>query len=215
MSDIFREVDEEVRKDKAAAVWKKYGIYVAIVCLAIIIGTGGRVFWREYQEGKRLDESRQYFAATLLAESGRIKEAISEFSHLNDKGDTGYGILAAFSEAKALGSSGDHAAAVTVLDDLSEDGSVAVEFRELAKLYAVMWLIDDAPLPVVEERLGALTKDNSIWRHSALELSANLMMRERDYNGARKIYHLLIEEEGVPEPLRIRSKAVVAAMAGK
>ena len=39
MSDIFREVDEDVRKDQSLAFWKKYGPYVIAAAVAIMTVT--------------------------------------------------------------------------------------------------------------------------------------------------------------------------------
>jgi hypothetical protein len=54
VADIFQEVDEDIRKDKATELWKKYGGIVIGACLAVVIGTGANVGWgREYDRGNR------------------------------------------------------------------------------------------------------------------------------------------------------------------
>ena len=40
MSDIFREVDEEVRRDQAVQLWRKYQNYVIAAALIVVAATG-------------------------------------------------------------------------------------------------------------------------------------------------------------------------------
>ena len=37
MSDIFQEIDEELRQDKAARLWKAYGKYLVALAIFIIL----------------------------------------------------------------------------------------------------------------------------------------------------------------------------------
>ena len=92
MSDIFREVDEDLRRDEAAKVWKKYGPY-AIALPRLLRGAAGgsrRAPLDRATHGgnlrlRRLDESkttavagarRELFEAMcLVAETGRGPEA--------------------------------------------------------------------------------------------------------------------------------------------
>ena len=41
MSDIFQEVDEEVRRDKAAEFWKKYQNQILAAAVLIVLASAG------------------------------------------------------------------------------------------------------------------------------------------------------------------------------
>ena len=43
LSDIFREIDEELRRDSLAQLWKKYGHYVIGLAVLIVIATAAIV----------------------------------------------------------------------------------------------------------------------------------------------------------------------------
>ena len=43
MSDIFQEVDEEVRRERLEQLWKRYGIYIIAAVLLVLACVGG---WR-------------------------------------------------------------------------------------------------------------------------------------------------------------------------
>ena len=46
MSDIFQEVDEEVRRERLMQLWKRYGNFVIAAAVIVVLGVGG---WRGYQ----------------------------------------------------------------------------------------------------------------------------------------------------------------------
>lgn len=211
MSDIFREVDEEVRKDKAVELWKKYGSYVVIACVAVVLGTGGRVAWREYQESNRLAESQRFVAAIQTAESDATA-ALHDFESLAGDASTGYAVLAGFQEARLRADSGDKTGAVAVYQRIADDGSAGDELRDLARLYAVMLEIDTAPVEALEQRLAPLLADGGPWRASARELTAVLRLREGDRQAALSIFEELSQDPGVPQGIRARAQEMQAAL---
>ena len=55
MSELFDEVDEEVRREQLKKLWDRYSIYIIAAALLIIAAVGG---WRAYQylEAKKAAE---------------------------------------------------------------------------------------------------------------------------------------------------------------
>ena len=45
MSDIFREVDEDIRRDQIKKLWDRFGPYVLGLALLIVLGTAGYRGW--------------------------------------------------------------------------------------------------------------------------------------------------------------------------
>ena len=46
MSDIFQEVDEEVRREQLKRLWERYGTLLIASCILVIAGVGA---WRGYE----------------------------------------------------------------------------------------------------------------------------------------------------------------------
>ena len=68
MSDIFREVDEELRQDKLTALWKKYGNVILGAAVLIVAVTAGVTLWKDRQHRAQEASSEAYVtAAALLA----------------------------------------------------------------------------------------------------------------------------------------------------
>ncbi|MBT4488070.1 MAG: tetratricopeptide repeat protein [Rhodospirillaceae bacterium] len=215
MADIFQEVDEDVRRDKAMVLWRKYGIYVIIICVAIVVGTAGRVGWREYKAAQRSEESGRYVAAAGLLKKGDTAAAINSFQSLAADANTGYGVIAKFQAATARIDTADKAGAVTEFDLIAADDDIDDIFRGLAKLQAVMLLINDGETQELTRRIGELTGQGAPWRYSGLEMQAVLKHRDGDMAGARAAFKALSEDAGAPEGMRNRATQMLAALGGE
>ena len=94
MTELFDEVDEEVRRDQLKRLWDQYSIYIVAGALLIIASVGG---WRGYQylEAKKAVEAGSAFdAAVDLAEQNKPAEAEAAFNKLAATAPSGYRMLA-------------------------------------------------------------------------------------------------------------------------
>ena len=55
MADIFREVEEDIRRDRLQQLWDKYGIYLIGLVVGIIALTSLVVGWRAYTQSQAED----------------------------------------------------------------------------------------------------------------------------------------------------------------
>lgn len=213
MADIFREVDEEVRKDRFRALWKQYGTYVYIVIGALILGTAGNQYWRHYSEQRRLDDSALYQSAAEALQRQQTSQAINDFARLAKESGTGYAVIGRLREAAARAENGDVDAAVRAYDQLAaEDGADKV-YRDLARLLAAMYLVDSGDPGQVRERIAPLRAEGQPWRFSAREVEAVLDLRENRRQEARKILQSLVDDAETPRGVRGRASELLAALA--
>jgi len=215
VADIFQEVDEDIRRDKAMQLWRRYGSYVIIACVAIVVGTAGRVGWREYKAAQQAEESGRYVIAARLLEKDDTAAAVASFQSLAADANTGYGVLALFQSATARIKAGDKPGALAVYDQIASDVGMDPIFRGLGQLQAVMLLIDDGGIDDLTTRLVPLLADGSAWRYSALEMQAILKHREGDVAGARAAFKALSEDAGAPAGMRGRAAQMLAALGGE
>jgi hypothetical protein len=211
VSDIFREIDEELRRDNLLKVWSRYGRYIiaAVVLLALLVG--GFVAWRDHQVTERRAQGSRYSAALALAREGKEAEAVKMFATLAREGG-GYGIPGAFEEAELLAKTGDRKAAIAAYDRLAGLSSLDREFRDLALLLSVMHgLVDGDPKAAIE-RLAPLTASGGAWRASALDLTAAAKLKAGDRGGALEIYQKLADDLAAPRGLRARAAELAAAL---
>ena len=68
MVDIFDEVDEELRAERAQALLKRYGGVIVAAVLLIVAAAAGWQGWRWYQARQDQAAAAEYLTAMTLAE---------------------------------------------------------------------------------------------------------------------------------------------------
>jgi hypothetical protein len=211
VSDIFREIEEELRRDNLLKLWQRYAKYIIAGVVLVLLIAGLVVAWRQYQASQRQAQAARYSAALQLVQSGKDAEAAKLFGDLAQE-SSGYGVLAAFEHAQLLAKSGDHKGAAAAYDRLGSDSAIDPQFREVAVLLSVMQSFPDADPKTVIERLRPLTASGSPWRANALDLTAAATLKSGDREGARKIYQQLADDLAAPQSLRARAAEMAAAL---
>ena len=118
MSEIFREIDEELRRDNLLKLWKLYGRYLIVAIVVVLLIAGGFVAWRNHQLSLRQAQSVRYEAALALLRQGKDAEAAKIFASVGDEGGS-YANLAAFEAADLAAKSGDVKGAIADYDTLA------------------------------------------------------------------------------------------------
>ena len=211
MSELFDEVDEEVRRDQLKKLWDQYSIYIIAVALLIIAGVGG---WRGYQylEAKKAAEAGAAFdMAAGLSEQNKHAEAEAAFADLAAKAPSGYRILARLRMATEVASR-DPQAAAKVFDEIAADRSVGTAEQDLARIRAAELLLETSTYPNMLQRLEPATAPTSTFRHTARELLALSAWRANDATAARQWLDLIANDGETPSTLRSRAEALQALL---
>ena len=211
MSELFDEVDEEVRREQLKRLWDKYSLYFIALMVLVVAAVGG---WRGYQylEAKKAAEAGATFEkAVELSEQGKHAEAQTAFADLATKAPFGYRTLARLRAADEA-SSGDPKAAAKMYDDIAADSGVGSEWRDLAKIRAANLLVDSASYADIQQRLETSAEPKSTFRHSARELLALSAWRNNDMTAARKWLDAIAEDGETPPSLRSRAEALQALL---
>ena len=212
MSDVFQEVDEELRRDKAAALWKRYGNYVAAAAIAIVVGTGAYVVWRDYTQKQAARQGAEFFAATALAASGERDKALPAFDALARNASSGYAVLARMREAALKAESGDRPGAAAIYRSVADNSGGAKELRDAARLLAGLQTIESLDPAELDRQLAALRADANPWRHTALEMAAVAAARAGDAAKARELFARIADDPGAPTAARGRAAEMIAAL---
>jgi hypothetical protein len=211
VSDIFREIDDELRRDNLLKLWQRYGKYVIAVAVLALAIAGGIVGWRDHQASERRAQGQRYSSALALVREGKDGDAAKLFALLAREGG-GYSLLARFEEAEMLAKTGDNKAAIAAYDDLAGGSGIDPEFRDLAVLLSVMHGLAAGDATTSVERLRPLTASDNPWRASALDLSAAAKLQSGDRSGALAIYKELSDDLSAPQGLRARAAEMAAAL---
>jgi hypothetical protein len=211
VSELFDEVDEDVRRDQLKKLWEQYSIYIIAGALLIIASVGG---WRGYQyvEARKAAEAGAAFdKAVELSEANKHTEAEAAFADLAARGPSGYRVLARLRMATEVASR-DTAAAAKLFDEISADRSVDVAAQDLARIRAAQLLLETTTYPNMKERLEAAAAPGSTFRHTARELLALSAWRANDAAATRQWLDLIANDGETPPSLRSRTEALQALL---
>jgi hypothetical protein len=213
-AQLFKEVDEEVRRDRYSQLWKAYGKYATGGVAAIVLATAAVVFWQRYQTSAAGKEGESYAVAVGLAQAGKTDDAIKALAAIAANSGTGYKTMARFQEAALRAKMGETAKAVALYDAIAADSGADKILRDLAVLLGVMTALDTGQAAALTAKLGPLAKGDGPWHHSALELTALLAQKSGDIKRARAIYTRLADDATAPSALRLRARALLGSLGG-
>jgi hypothetical protein len=207
VTDIFHEVDEEVRREQLKKIWQRYGNYIIAGCLIVIVGIAG---WRGYEwmQSKHAAESGAAFEqAATLAETGKVQEAEAAFAKLGVDGTAGYRILSRLREAAELARS-DPKAAIKTYDEIAADRGAGQVIQDLATLRAGYLLVDGTPYADLRNKLEPLTGQGRAFRYSARELLALSAWKQGDTSAAKQWTETIIGDPQTPAGARSRAEVL-------
>jgi len=211
VTDLFSEVDEEVRRERLKKLWDKYSIYIIALMVLIVAGVAGWRFY-QYQQAQRAAEAGAAFErAVALSEENKQAEAEAAFTELAAKAPGGYRALARMRVAAEVAGR-DPKAAAKMFDDIVADRRVGSELQEIARIRAAELVLDSASYAEMQQRLEASTTASSSFRHSAREMLALSAWRNGDMAAARKWLDAIAVDFQTPPSLRERAQALQALL---
>ncbi len=211
MSELFDEVDEDVRREQLKKLWDQYSIYIVAAAFLVVAAVGG---WRGYQylEAKKAAVAGAAFDKAIeLSEQNKSAEAEAAFNNLAATAPSGYRMLARLRAAAEIAAH-DPQAAVKLYDEISTDRSIGALEQELARIRAAGLLVDTATYPTMVQRLEASAAPQATFRHTARELLALSAWHANDTTAARKWLDLIANDAETPPGLRSRAEALQALL---
>ena len=213
MDEFIREVDEDYRRERLAAIWRRYSGLIVGVLVLIVAGVGGWRFY-EHRELQRAEAaSASYDNAVKLARDGKDADAARDLEALTKDAPAGYRLLSRFRLAAETGrQSGD--AGAKAFDALAEDPAVDGSLRDLARLRAAMLRLDGGDAAAAVPALERLSSPTNSWRHTARELLGLAALKKGDTEGASRWFDQIAQDRETPSGLRGRLEVYVALAAG-
>ena len=212
MSDIFREVEEDVRREQLKSLWDRYGVFVIGVALLIVLGTAGWRGWEWYSARQAAQTGAEYYAAMQLALDGKPEEAEAAFNEIAAKG-SGFATLARLRAAAARAEAGDKAGAVAEYDAVASGAGTGTDLRNVARIRAGYILLELEDQGAVEQRVGELAAEGNPWRNSARELLGLAAYQAGDTDTATQRFEEILADSETPQDMRARAQLMISLLA--
>jgi hypothetical protein len=210
VSDIFREVEEEVRRERLEKIWKEYGDYIVAAAALVILAAAAFRLWTYYEARERARTSDRYLAAEQLFTSGQTRAAAQSFARLAKDAPKGYDKLSELQTANALADS-NKGEALAIYRKLVGDNDETIS--AIARLRAAWLLVDSAPKSDVESMLAPLSGSESPWHQVAREILAYADYHAGATKQAQTEFQHLADDPKAPSGVRGRSRAMATFIA--
>jgi hypothetical protein len=215
MTDFFREVDEDFRRDKAIELLKRYQNWLIAAALLVILGTAGWRAYVYYQTSADEAAGGRYESALRELQDGKVDPSIAAFEAIGRDGPKGYAALARLIAADAV-SVKDPKAGLAAFDALISDPAYNAHLKDIAQLRAAYVRLDVDSPKEFQQRYASLAASNQPYRNSMRELLAVAALKGGDFAAAGRWLDEIVADPAATEGLRRRADAFLAVVqAGK
>ena len=214
MPDIFDEVEEDLRAERARKLAQRWGGVALGVALLALGATGGWQAWTWHQSRQAATAAETYLTLHRATEreGADLAGAGSGFATLGRDAPEGYRILARLRAAALKAETGDLPGALALWNEVAADQGADVIYRDLATLLAVTHALDSGDPAQLTARLAPLVAEGNPWRASAREAQALLAIRRGAPDEARRILEALVSDTAAPSGVRERAQRVAAGL---
>jgi hypothetical protein len=184
VADIFHEVEEDLRRDQAAAIWKKYGNLIIGAALVLVLAVAAHWGWKEYSTRQQLQASADFLNAAATTNLKQREAALAPVA-----ADGGiYGVLARFRLAETAIEAGDKAKARGILTEIAQDQDADKALRDLATIQAALLELEIGKPETAADLVKDLTQEGEAYRLSALEITGLAALAAGDTAKARTTF---------------------------
>ena len=227
MSDIFDEVDEDLRADRTRQLLQRYGWLLGAAALVVSAASGAWQGWKDYQARETARVSAVYLAAMRNAEAAAQPNApeaarsaaLAGFDQVAREGAGGYRAVARLQAAALAAQAGQRDQALALWDQVAADSGADRLLRDVASLHWGLTLLDTPQLDAglaerIAGRLKPLLDPTNPLKALADEGLGLLAMRQGNPEAAREIFKRLSQDVTAPQGVRGRANGLLAQLGG-
>jgi hypothetical protein len=216
--DIFDEVDEDLRAERAQRLARKYGWAVIAAAVLVIAGVAGWEYHQRSQAQQDAAVAARYIAAIDAAQQAPAvnPEAraaqVAPLQELTRSAPDGYRTLADLKAAGLLADAGNIQGAVDLYNQVAADQKADPLLRDLASLLAAQRQLDNGDPAQLAARLGPLALPGNPWAALAKEQLAMLDLRQGHNDDAKAKLKALASDILAPAGVRARANALLQGL---
>ncbi len=209
---LIQEIEEDIQRQRFAALWKRFGPALITAVSVIVIGTAAISGWNSYQLNRQQEASNALIQILDTTKKDEKIAALEGFVKTDDV--VTQAVLARFFAAESAMDEGKKERAIAFYDALAQDSDVEPIFRGLADLLSVMAQFDAGEPKVLEARLEPLMQAGP-WSPLASELVGHLALKVGDKERAKKIFAKLLSMKEVSPGVQRRANDLYQWLGGE
>lgn len=212
-TDTFmREVDENLRRDRARDFAKKYGGWLIAGVIVFLVASGGFIYWQSYSEQHAEGQVEQIAQIFKDIGSGDTTSTAKRLDDLSGSASKGVRATAQFTRSDVAIQQNDTKLAIAKYADIVADGSLPQPYRDVALVRQTALEFDSLTPDQVIDRLKPLTKPGNPWFGSAGEMTAMALIKAGKKDEAAQLFTAIAKDKSVPESIRDRAVQVAGTL---
>jgi hypothetical protein len=209
---FLREVDENLRRDRARDFFKKYGSWLIGAVVLFLAAVAGWLYWEEQQKTKAAQESEVLAQVYTDIGAGNLKAAPGQLDGLASSGRPVVRASALFTRAALALQQNDRATAVASYARIESDSDLPEAYRDLAKVRRTALQFDTLKPEQIIARMQPYTTAGNPWFGSAGELTAMALIKQGKKAEAGRMFAAIARDRGVPATIRSRAVQIAGTL---
>lgn len=210
---FLREVDENLRRDRARDFAKRYGNWLIGAMLLFLVASGGWIYWQNFREQRAQGQVEELAQIYGKIGSGAPGTSAQQLDQLAAKGSsTAVRASALFTAAALALQSNDQPAAIAKYRAIAADGSFPQPYRDAALIRHTALEFDRIKPEDVIARLAPLAKPGNPWFGSAGEMTALALVKQGKSAEAGRLFAAIARDKSVSDPIRSRSVQIAGSL---
>jgi hypothetical protein len=212
-SDTFlREVDENLRRDRARDLAKRYAKWIALGVVLFLAAVAGCLYWQERQREQAAKESEQLAEIYRGIGTGNVKAVPQRLDALAADGTDVTRASALFAAAAMALQQNDRKGAVEKFRAVQNDSGLPQPYRDLALVRLTTIEFDQIKPEEVITRMQPLAKAGEPWFGSAGELTAMALLRQNKKADAGRLFAAIAFDRETPDTIRARAVQLAGSL---
>ncbi|MBO6549754.1 MAG: tetratricopeptide repeat protein [Rhizobiales bacterium] len=213
--NVFREVDEELRRERLEKLWEKYGTIVIGAIALLILGVAGSIWWQNQQVSKRQAAGDQFIQALRDVAKADTDKADEKFKALIESSPKGYEIMSRLHLASNLAAKGQTGEAEILYKKVTLNPSADKILRDYAKLNLAILKLENATYEETSKALSEFTKAGAIWQNTANEVVALAAFKEGKFDTAKTKFSDILTNKSTPSALKRRAQIMMDVISSR
>lgn len=213
ISETFlREVDENLRRDRARDFLKAYGGWLIAAVILFLAASGGFIWWTQHKQQQAEGQVEQLAEIYRNVGAGNLAKAPGQLDALADSSSKAVRASALFTRAAVAIQQNDLKLATAKYRELAADSSLPQAYRDAATIRQTALEFDQLKPDEVIARLAPLTRPGEPWFGSAGEMTALALVKQGKKAEAGRLFAQIAKDTNSPDTLRARAVQIAGSL---
>jgi hypothetical protein len=209
---FLREVDENLRRDRARDFAKKYGSWLIAGLVLFLLASGGWIYWKYRQQQQAERQVEQLASIYRDIGTGKLGRAPQQLGELAKESTPGVRASALFTSAALALEKRDTKAATATFRQIAADEDLPQPYRDMALIRQTALEFDSLKPEEVITRLQPLARPGNPWFGSAGDMTAAALYKQGKRGEAGRLYGAIAKDNTVPDAIRARSIQIASSL---